>query len=337
MKVDEYLFPAPLSMVSAQVERAVSLGYDGIFSADTAHDPFFPLLLAANEAPDVDLGTAIAVAFARSPMTVAQTSWDLAEVSGGRFLLGLGSQIRPHITRRFSMPWDSPGPRMREYIAALRAIWDTWQNGAPLRFKGDYYQFTLMTPFFTPQPIKHPDIPVYIAGVGPYMCRLAGEVCQGFHVHPLHTIRYLDEVVLPAMTEGAADKGRTIDDVALASTVMVVTGHDEDEMAASATAAKMQIAFYASTPAYAGVLDLHGWDFGPTLNAMSKRGQWSEMASVVPDEVLQDVAVVAPLSELGSTIRDRYGDRLQRIGFYSLAGNNWTEDELAQLIEDARG
>ena len=185
MKVDEYLFPAPLSMVSAQVERAVSLGYDGIFSADTAHDPFFPLLLAANEAPDVDLGTAIAVAFARSPMTVAQTSWDLAEVSGGRFLLGLGSQIRPHITRRFSMPWDSPGPRMREYIAALRAIWDTWQNGAPLRFKGDYYQFTLMTPFFTPQPIKHPDIPVYIAGVGPYMCRLAGRGVPGIPRSPI--------------------------------------------------------------------------------------------------------------------------------------------------------
>ncbi len=337
MKVDSYLIPGPLRFVPEQARRAAALGYDGVFSADTAHDPFLPLLIAADEAPDADLGTAIAVAFGRSPMTLAQTAWDLADASGGRLLLGLGTQIRAHITRRFSMPWGKPGPQMREYIAALRAIWDTWQNGTPLRFRGDYYQFTLMTPFFTPPPIGHPEIPIYIAGVGPYMCRLAGEVCQGFHVHPLHTVRYLDEVVLPAMAEGAAAAGRTLEDVERVSTVMIVTGKDEMDMEASAQAAKAQIAFYASTPAYAGVLDLHGWDFGTTLNAMSKRGQWQEMAAVIPDEVLDQVAVVGPMDELGARIRDRYGDRLQRVGYYAMSAPSWSDEELAAVIADTKG
>ncbi len=318
MKVDYYLPPGGgLAGVEEQVRRAERLGYDGIFSADTSHDPFLPLLLAARHTESVELGTAIAVAFGRSPMTVAQTAWDLAAASGGRFLLGLGSQIRAHITRRFSMPWSSPGPRMREYIAALRAIWDTWQNGAPLRFKGDFYQFTLMTPFFNPGPIAHPDVPVYIAGVGPYMARLAGEVCQGFHVHPLHTIRYLDEVVLPEMQAGAEVAGRSLDDVERVATVFVVTGTTDQEIASAAAAAKLQIAFYASTPAYSGVLDLHGWDFGPRLTALSKKGEWGKMGDEVPDEVLEAVGIVGPIDEVGPRIRERYGDRVQRVGYYT--------------------
>jgi probable F420-dependent oxidoreductase len=337
MKVDYYLIPGPLRTVREQAERASALGYDGIFSADTAHDPFFPLLVAGEVAPDVDLGTAIAVAFARSPMTVAQTAWDLADTLDGRFLLGLGTQIKPHITRRFSMPWGKPGPQMREFIAALRVIWSAWQDSAPLRFRGDYYQFSLMTPFFDPGPIRHPEVPVYIAGVGPYMCRLAGEVCQGFHVHPFHTVRYLDEVVLPAMTEGAAAAGRSIDDVERVSTVFIVTGNDETEMAASAVAAKQQIAFYASTPAYSGVLDLHGWDFGPTLTAMSKRGEWAQMAEVIPDEVLETVAVVAPIDEIGRAIRSRYGDRLQRVGYYSIVPLGLDDEAMAGLIAETKG
>ncbi len=339
MKVDYYLPPAGgLAGTSDQAERAERLGYDGIFSADTAHDPFLPLLLAAGATDQLDLGTAIAGAFARSPMTVAQTAWDLAAASGGRLLLGLGTQIRAHITRRFSMPWHRPGPQMREYLAALRAIWDAWQNSAPLRFKGDYYQFTLMTPFFDPGPIRHPDIPLYISGVGPYMSRLAGEVCQGFHVHPFHTVRYLDEVVLPEMGAGAEAAGRSLADVERVATVFVVSGRDEAEMASAAAAAKMQIAFYASTPAYAGVLDLHGWDFGQQLTAMSKRGQWAEMGSVVPDEVVDAVAIVAPVDELGKRIRDRYGDRLQRVGFYTPAPLPIDDDEgWAALVAATQG
>ncbi len=320
MKVDYYLPPgAGIAGVADQAARAERLGYDGLFSADTSHDPFLPLLLAAEATERLDLGTAIAVAFARSPMTVAQTAWDLAAASDGRLLLGLGTQIRAHVTRRFSMPWHRPGPQMREYIAALRAIWDNWQNGTPLRFKGDYYQFTLMTPFFNPGPIAHPDVPVYIAGVGPYMARLAGEVCQGFHVHPFHTLRYLDEVVLPEMRAGADTTGRSLDDVERVSTVFIVSGRDEAEVASMMAATKLQIAFYASTPAYSGVLELHGWDFGPTLTAMSKRGEWGQMGSIIPDEVVEEVGIVAPVDEIGPRLRERYGDRVQRVGFYTPA------------------
>ncbi len=337
MKVDHYLPPlGGLASVTEQVQRAERLGFDGLFSADAAHDPFLPLLLAAGASERLDLGTAIAVAFGRSPMTVAQTAWDLTAASDGRFLLGLGTQIRAHITRRFSMPWDRPGPQLREYIAALRAIWDTWQNGAPLRFKGDYYQFSLMTPFFNPGPVKDPDVPVYIAGVGPYMCRLAGEVCQGFHVHPLHTVRYLDEVVLAEMGAAAESAGRTLADVERVATVFIVTGRDEAEMEAAAQAAKMQIAFYASTPAYWGVLDLHGWDFGPQLNAMSKRGEWAEMAAVIGDDVLAEVGIVAPVDEIGARIRERYGDRVQRVGYYMPIPPVLDDEGWAALVASTR-
>ena len=332
MKVDYYLPPTGPRGTAELAERAERLGYDGFFSADTSHDPFFPLLLAAGHTTDIELGTAIAVAFARSPMTIAQTAWDLADASQGRFLLGLGTQIRAHVTRRFSMPWGRPGPQMREYIEGLRAIWDCWQNGTALRYKGEYYQFSLMTPFFKPGPIKHPDIPIYIAGVGEYMSRLAGELCDGFHAHPFHTIRYLDEVVLPNMEAGAAAADRTLADVERVVTVFTVTGTTEEEMSNAADAVRMQIAFYASTPAYSGVLELHGWDFGPELTAMSKRGEWGQMASLIDDDVLEAVAVIAPPDELGRRVRERYEGRIDRVGFYTAVPMNLDDDGWAELI-----
>lgn len=339
MKVDYFMPPINLGAVGEQAAWAQRVGYDGVFSADTSYDPFLPLVTAAEHAPDLDLGTAIAVAFARSPMTVAQTAWNLAELSGGRFLLGLGTQIKPHIERRFSMPWDSPGPKMREYIAALRAIWDTWQNGTPLRFSGDFYSFSLMSPFFNPGPIKHPDIPVYIAGVGPYMSRLAGEVCQGYHVHPFHSVKYLEEVTFPAMDEGAASASRTRADVELVAPIFVVTGRDEDEMGQMRYGAKQQIAFYASTPAYRLMLETHDWDFGPELTAMSKRGEWDKMADVIPDEAVAEVAVEAPIDELGPAIRDRYDGVLDRVAYYTFAGGmtGLSDDDWSGLVEATKG
>jgi probable F420-dependent oxidoreductase len=317
--------------------RAERLGYDGLFTADTAHDPFLPLVIAADETERIDLGTAIAVAFARSPMTVAYTAWDLAALTDGRFLLGLGTQVRAHITRRFSMPWGKPGPQLREYIEALRAIWDTFQNGSKLEFEGDYYSFRLMTPFFDPGPISHPGIPIYIAGVGEYMATLAGEVCQGFHAHPFHTVKYLDEIVFPAMGAGAARAGRERGDVEVVATAFVITGNSSEEMAAAVDATRQQIAFYASTPAYAGVLDAHGWDFGAALNAMSKRGQWAEMLELISDEVLEEVAITAPVDELGHEIRTRYGDRVQRIGLYTVVPPQLDDDGWARLVADIKG
>lgn len=339
MKFDHHLPAAPLGEVPGRAEWAQRVGCDGVFSADTAREPFLPIALAASAAPGLDFGTAIAAAFARSPMVVAQTAWALAELTGGRFLLGLGSQIKAHVERRFSMPWGAPAARLAEFIGALRAIWETWQTGGRLRFRGDFYSHTLMTPFFDPGPIEHPNIPVYIAGVGPRMSRLAGEMCDGFHVHPFHTVRYLREVTLPAIAEGAARAGRPLDRIELASTVFVITGRDEAELADMRRRVRQQIAFYASTPAYRRVLEVHGWDFGPRLTALSKRGEWTEMGKALPDEAVAEVAVEAPLDRLGEAIRNRYTGLLDRIGFYGLEPGtpDMTEAEWTALVKAIRG
>lgn len=336
MRVDYYLPPVGLELVADHARKAQSLGYDGFFAAETSHDPFLPLGVAASVAPSLELGTGIAVAFARSPMVVAHSGWDLAAASHGKFLLGLGTQVRAHITRRFSMPWASPGERMGEYVAALRAIWKAWQVGGPLRFEGRHYQFSLMTPFFDPGPIDHPHVPVFVAGVGEYMVTLAGEICDGLHVHPFHTVRYLDEITLPALERGAAVEGRDLSGFSVAAPVFVATGNNEGQIAAARETARKQIAFYASTPTYRSVLDLHGWEIGPKLSALARRGEWDSMAGFVDDRILDEVAVTGPPGSLGESIRDRYGDRLQRIALYG-AGPGITpglsEDDWATIVE----
>ncbi|MDP3985077.1 MAG: TIGR03617 family F420-dependent LLM class oxidoreductase [Acidimicrobiia bacterium] len=339
MKVDFYFPPpAPLSTVASTAARARVLGYDGFFTTETSHDPFLPLVIASQTAPDLDLGTGIALAFPRSPMIVAHTTWDLAALSRGKFILGLGTQVKGHIVRRFAGEWLPPGPRMRDYLLALRAIFRTWQEGVPLDYHGEFYRLSLMTPFFNPGPIEHPDVPLAIAGVGPYMSRLAGELCQAFHVHPFHTVRYLDEVVLPAMARGAESAGRGLDDVDRITSVFVVTGRTEAEIEQAMGAVKQQIAFYASTPNYAPVLELHGWDFGDKLRAMSRRGQWEQMAALISDDVVDEVGVIAPLDRLGEAIRVRYGNRVQRIGYYTLHDtHHWTDEEWRHLVSTTRG
>lgn len=337
MKVDYYYPPAPPDLAVDAVREASAIGYDGFFSAETQYDPFLPLAFAAKEAPGMDFGTAIAVAFPRSPMVTAMTSWDLARLSGGRFILGLGTQVRAHITRRFSTSWDSPGPRMRDYILSLRAIWDNWQKAVPLKYEGEFYRFSLMTPFFAPGPIKNPEIPIFIAGVGPYLSRLAGEVCQGFHVHPFHTARYLDEVVLPNIAEGAESAGRSAADVQRASTIFIMTGETDSEIEQAMEPVRQQISFYASTPSYRPVLEASGWEFGDELNAMSKRGQWAEMPALVPDEAVLEVGVAAPLDKLGAAIRERYEGRVGRIGFYSIGSAlDLDRDGLTEVMRQIR-
>jgi probable F420-dependent oxidoreductase len=333
VKVDYFFPPQAGASAAASAVRARGLGFDGFFTAEASHDPFLPIASAATEVGDLDYGTAIAVAFARSPMVTAMTAWDLARQTDGRFHLGLGTQIKTHITRRFSMEWSSPGPRLREYVESVRAIWRAWQHQERLRFRGDFYSFTLMTPFFDPGPIPHDPPPVYIAAVGPYLCRVAGEVCDGLHVHPFHTVRYIDEVIRPAVAKGAERRERNPSDIALATSVIVVTGRTESEMAASRLEAAQQIAFYASTPAYARVLELHGWDFGPQLTNLSLRGEWDAMAELITDDVLETVGVVAPMDELGAAIRTRYGDRLARVGYYGLNEHlHLPDDALAELV-----
>ncbi len=317
MKIDGGI-PGALSGAADAATAAEAAGYDGAWSAETSHDPFFPLLLAAEHTRRIELGTGIAVAFARNPMNLAQIAWDLQSYSQGRFLLGLGSQIKPHITKRFSMEWSHPAPRMREFILAMRAIWDSWNDGTKLDFQGDYYTHTLMTPFFNPGPNPHGNAKVFLAGVGELMTEVAGETCDGFLCHGFTTERYLREVTVPALERGLARSGRTLADLEISGPAFVVTGANEEDMAASAVATRRQIAFYGSTPAYRGVLDLHGWgELQPELNAMSKRGEWAEMGTLIDDDMLDAFAVVAEPAHLGPALHARYGDIVDRLSFYA--------------------
>lgn len=317
MKFDAVIAYTSLKQVPELAHAIETLGFDGLWSTETVHNPFLPLSLAATRTEKITLGTAIAIAFPRSPMVTAQLAWDLAEQSSGRFILGLGTQVKAHITRRFSTVWDSPGPRLCEYILALRAIWNTFQHNAPLNFKGEFYNFNLMTPFFTPGAIATPEIPIYIAGVNVYLCKLAGELCQGFHVHPFHTQRYIREVILPNIEQGATSAGRTRADVKLACQIFVVTGTDDKEIDDNKGAVKAQIAFYASTPTYAPVLEIHGWGgMAEQLNALSRQGRWSDMADMITDDMLHEFAVVAPHNQLARRVRERYDGLLDRVGYY---------------------
>jgi len=317
MKVDGGL-GSELRKAGEAAARQEAQGYDGVWTAETSHDPFFPLLLASQHTEAIELGTGIAVAFARNPMNLAQIAWDLQAASGGRFILGLGSQIKPHITKRFSMPWSSPAARMREMILAIRAIWSSWNEGTKLDFQGDFYTHTLMTPFFNPGPNPHGDAKIFLAGVGERMTEVAGEVCDGFLCHGFTTERYLREVTLPALERGAAKAGRTLADIEISGPAFVVTGTTEEEMATSVAGTKQQIAFYGSTPAYRPVLELHGWGgLQDDLNKMSKEGKWKEMGELITDEILHTFAVVAEPEKLAAGINERYGDVVQRLSFYA--------------------
>jgi probable F420-dependent oxidoreductase len=319
MKVDA-MISGNLPAAAQNAKSLEASGYSGVWTAETSHDPFFPLLLAAETTKDVDLGTSIAVAFARNPMNLANIGWDLQSYSKGRFILGLGSQIKPHITKRFSMEWSHPAPRMRELILAMRAIWDTWQNGAPLEFRGEFYTHTLMTPFFAPSASDWDGFgppQVYLAGVGELMTEVAGEVADGFICHPFTTERYLREVTMPALARGREKAGRTMDGYGISGPGFVVTGRNDEEMEKGAAAIRQQIAFYGSTPAYKGVLELHGWgDLQADLNTLSKRGEWVQMGNLITDEILETFAVVAAPDKVADGLIGRYGDIISRISFY---------------------
>jgi probable F420-dependent oxidoreductase len=310
-----------LHQAPAQAKELEAAGYSGAWTAETAHDPFFPLLLAAEHTETLELGTSIAVAFARNPMILANIGWDLQAYSKGRFILGLGSQIKPHITKRFSMEWSHPAARMREMVLAMRAIWDTWENGTPLNFRGDFYTHTLMTPFFTPDRADLAGFgtpKVFLAGVGELMTEVAGEVCDGFICHGFTTEKYLREVTIPALERGRAKAGKTMEGFEIVGPSFVVTGNNDAEMAAAAAGTRQQIAFYGSTPAYRGVLDIHGWGgLQDELNTLSKQGKWVEMGSLITDEILDAFAVVGEPEAVAPELLHRYGDVIQRISFYA--------------------
>jgi len=303
-----------LDKVGAQAQELEEMGYSGIMTAETSHDPFFPLLVAAQNTQRVDLITSIAVAFARTPMILANIGHDLNSVSKGRFILGIGSQIRPHITKRFGMPWSSPAARMREFILAMRAIWGTWHEGKPLEFTGKFYTHTLMTPFFTPTDTKYGPPKVFLAAVGPKMTEVAGEVADGVIIHAFTTEKYLRETTLPALEKGFAKAGKSRKDFEISYPVFVVTGKTEEELKEAKVNTCRQIAFYGSTPAYRGVLEAHGWgELQSELNRLSKLGQWEEMGSRIDDEVLDAFAVVAEPDRIVPALKARCGDSIDRV------------------------
>ena len=313
-------------------------GYAGAWTAETSHDPFFPHMIAAEHTERIELGTSIAVAFARNPMVLANIGYDLQQYSKGRFILGLGTQIKPHITKRFSMEWSHPAARMREMVTAIRTIWESWQNGIKLEFRGDFYTHTLMTPFFNPGPSKHASPKIFISAVGPLMSEVAGEVCDGIICHAFSTERYLREVTIPAVERGLEKSGRSMSEFEIVGPGFIVTGKDEGAKEETASAIRQQIAFYASTPAYRSVLELHGWGSAQDeLNRMSKEGAWQEMGNLIDDEMLDTFAVVGEPEQIASRVTDRYGDCVDRMAFYSLgpSGSSSLWDHIAsELSED---
>jgi probable F420-dependent oxidoreductase len=314
MKVDAGTYQPTLDAAGAAAIEAERDGYDGWWAFETQIDPFLACAIGAERTETVGIGTSIVVAFARNPMTVALQANDVQALSGGRFTLGLGSQIKPHITRRYSMPWSHPAPRMREFILAIRAIWDTWATDAPLAFEGEFYSHTLMAPFFNPGPNPDGNPPIMLAAVGPLMTETAGEVADGVLVHGFSTERYLREATLPALERGFAKAGRTREGFEITAPAFVVAADTDEERAAGIATIKQQIAFYGSTPAYRPVLDLHGWgDLQDELKAMTKRGEWDRMSELIDDELVDAFAVVGTPEEAVAEIKRRYGDIATRI------------------------
>jgi probable F420-dependent oxidoreductase len=330
MKLDAALPPTHLGSVPETARAAEALGFSALWTTETQHDPFLPHALIAEHTSRLESGTAVAIGFARSPANLAYTAWDLAQVSKGRFMLGLGTQVKAHVERRFGMPWpESVTGKLREQILAVRAFWDCWQNGTPLNFRGEHYKLTLMSPFFNPGPIDHPDIPIYIAGVNTGLAKLAGEMCQGFHAHPFHTARYLREVILPAITQGAEKAGRARADVSLSVSLFAATNDGQREFC------RQQISFYASTPSYRPVMELHGWgEVASQLSALASRGGWGDMPGLITDEMMGEFCVQAGEDNLAAAIHARYSSLADRVTLYMPFAPGSLDDFWKKMIKD---
>jgi probable F420-dependent oxidoreductase len=316
MFVDAALTTTDLHKVPDAARAIEAAGYDGIYTFEGQHDAMFPLLLAAEHTERVQLTTAVVIAFARSPMTLAQSAYDLQLASKGRFNLGLGTQIKPHIEKRFSMEWSKPAARMREMVLALRAIWARWHEGTPLDFRGDFYTHTLMTPFFDPGPNPYGVPRIFLGGVGPLMTEVAGEVADGFMIHPFSTEKFMRETTMPALERGLAKGKRTRSELEVSFPAMVIIAETDEELAKGRDAIRPRLAFYGSTPAYKLVLDAHGWgDLQGELNRLSKTGDWDTMASMITDEIVDTFVVSGAPEQIAPRLQERYGDLVQRVSF----------------------
>jgi probable F420-dependent oxidoreductase len=334
MQLDTILTTFSFKDIGPLARTVEGMGFDALWGLENQHEPFMPLAVAATATNKIQLGTAIALSFTRSPMTLAYTAWDLQAGSNGRFILGLGTQVKGHNERRFSVKWQSPGPKLRELIQALRAIWDCWQNDSNLNFTGQFYNFTLMPPAFQPGKIAHPHIPIYIAGVNPYMCRLAGELCDGFHAHPFHSPKYLREAVIPQLKEGARKAGRSRKDVVIASSAFAVMGDNKKEIDEARERARAQIAFYASTRTYQPVLDVHGWsDICLRLHEKTIKGDWAGMSKEITDEMMNEYTVSGSPEEMPALLKARYKGLLDRVAFYYSYKPGQDEKRWRKIVE----
>ncbi|RJP46841.1 MAG: TIGR03617 family F420-dependent LLM class oxidoreductase [Anaerolineaceae bacterium] len=313
MKFDAALPIVQLKDVPAIAKAAEAIGFDVLWTSETQHDPFLPCTLIAEHTDRLNFGTAIAVSFSRSPANLAYTAWDLAAQSGGRFILGLGTQVKAHIERRFGMPWpESVMGKLREQIQVIRAFWDCWQNGTKLNFRGEYYKISLMSPFFNGGAIENPNIPIYIAGVNTKLAQLAGELCEGFHAHPFHSPRYLREVILPAIGDGAKKAESGKQKTKISATAFVATSPEEEAFA------RMQISFYASTPSYRAVMDLHGWgETAEKLSGFAAKGEWAEMPMLITDEMLGEFCLRTTPERLAADLKSRYNGLADRLTLYT--------------------
>ena len=297
-----------IESISAAARKIEVLGFDGACTPEAGHDPFLPLMVAAEHTRTISLGTNVAIAFPRSPMVVAQLAWDLQQFSGGRFRLGLGTQVKGHNELRYATPWTAgPGPRLREYVLCLKAMFRSFQEGKqPVPFEGEHYRFTLLPPFFNPGPIEYPPPPIYIAAVNAYMCRLGGELCDGVRLHPIGTFAYTRDRVLPTIAAGAATAGRTLADLDIVGAPFLAIGRDEKEVEAAKRALKQHVAFYASTRTYHGVLAFHGWeDVGQKLHQLSREGKWTDMPALITDDMLEEWAVISTYDDLAARVTER--------------------------------
>ena len=333
MRIETGFIGRTIAEIKEAAQHVEALGFDGLITPETGHDPFFPLLIAAEHTQRIALGTSVAIAFPRSPFVTAQIAWDLQHFSGGRFQLGLGTQVKGHNERRYSTPWvGPPGPRLREYILCLRAIFDTFQNNTPPRFQGKYYQFTLINPFFNPAPIEHPHVPIYISAVGPYMCRLAGELCDGIRLHGFNTLKYTQEVVLPNLEAGAKKAGRSLKDIDIVGGGFIITGRNREELERLKQATRNQVAFYGSTRTYHGVLEAHGWgEIGMRLHQLSLEGKWQEMASLITDDILREFAVIGAPDEIAPQIKERWGGIVTTVSL-AFPGRMGLDDEVVRTL-----
>ncbi len=323
--------PNDLATIAEDARRLEAMGVDAVFVGETQHNPFLPLVLIAEHTQRMTFGTSVAIAFPRVPHVTANIAWDLSRYSGGRFVLGLGTQVKAHNERRFSVPWAPPGPRLREYVECMRAIWDSWQHGTKPAYEGEFYRYRLTSPFFNPGPIEHPAIPVVISAVNPFNARLAGEVCDGITIHAFSTFRYTREVLIPALHEGARSVGRSLDGLHVQGGGFVVTGRDAREVEEARERTRRQLSFYASTRSYANVMTFHGWeDQAAQLRRLSIDSQWDEMARVITDDILDEFCVIGTWDELPAAARAKLAGTNTRV---TLPLDPTTPDEDAHLAE----